>query len=347
MKKIISIILAIITVFCAALSVSALDCSHSYSETAVLKNCSEKAHTLYTCDLCGHSYKVYNDEFTVPDSFYILAETHRNESTLTLTLTIGNNPGLTAARIKVGYDASTLTPASFINGNIWSDDDYTSGEIKLNKNPVVVLTEDYTTAEGFNTKNGTYFTVVFDIIDPDGDYGFSFTHAKADFHKWDYDTSSIISYTPRIIDISGASELGDHSYTEKIVPPTCTEDGYTLHTCIFCSDSYTDSKIDATGHSPVFSKVISEPTFENEGIEEYICEGCREISYVTLPVLEHWQKGDVNGDGKLNAADSNILKRIIAGKNSTLQELDAADITCDGKINSTDSFRIRGLITGS
>ena len=38
-----------------------------------------------------------------------------------------------------------------------------------------------------------------------------------------------------------------HSYTDTVTPPTCTEQGYTTHTCE-CGDSYTDSYVPALGH---------------------------------------------------------------------------------------------------
>ncbi len=39
-----------------------------------------------------------------------------------------------------------------------------------------------------------------------------------------------------------------HSYTEAVVAPTCTEQGYTIHQCQ-CGDSYKDGYVDALGHS--------------------------------------------------------------------------------------------------
>ncbi|MBQ7315122.1 MAG: hypothetical protein IJW83_03860, partial [Clostridia bacterium] len=39
----------------------------------------------------------------------------------------------------------------------------------------------------------------------------------------------------------------EHSYTSSVVAPTCTEDGYTLHTCT-CGDSYTDTETPALDH---------------------------------------------------------------------------------------------------
>ena len=39
-----------------------------------------------------------------------------------------------------------------------------------------------------------------------------------------------------------------HSYTPVVTAPTCTEQGYTTHTCTVCGDSYVDSFVDALGH---------------------------------------------------------------------------------------------------
>ena len=39
----------------------------------------------------------------------------------------------------------------------------------------------------------------------------------------------------------------EHTYTETVTAPTCTEQGYTTHTCE-CGDSYVDAYIDALGH---------------------------------------------------------------------------------------------------
>lgn len=40
-----------------------------------------------------------------------------------------------------------------------------------------------------------------------------------------------------------------HEYGEEIIPPTCTDKGYTLHTCVRGDDSYTDTFVDPTGHT--------------------------------------------------------------------------------------------------
>ncbi len=44
------------------------------------------------------------------------------------------------------------------------------------------------------------------------------------------------------------SDLCDHAYGEEVTAPTCTEQGYTTHTCSKCGNSYKDTYTDATGH---------------------------------------------------------------------------------------------------
>ena len=40
-----------------------------------------------------------------------------------------------------------------------------------------------------------------------------------------------------------------HDYTETVVDPTCTQEGYVLHTCSRCGDTYTDGIMAPVGHS--------------------------------------------------------------------------------------------------
>lgn len=340
MKKITSLLLVLSLVVLCTLCVSADECAHSYTSVHNAASCTEKAHTLYTCSLCADSYKVYDSDYTAPDGFYILCESQREASTLKVTLTFFNNPGIVAGRLKVGYNSDTLAAREFINGTVWSDNDYTA-TVKLGNNPFTVLTEDYTTNNHCNTSNGTYFTVVFDILDPDGDYGITFTRANADFHNWD-----LVPQPPAIVDVIGTEELGDHSYTVTHVPPTCTEGGYDVSVCTVCNDTFSTSTDEPTGHRWEFSCRISEPTFTSEGLDEYRCTECGEEKTESVPVLLHWEKGDLNGDGKINAIDANVMKRIIVGMSSGLQAEDAADLDENGAINSIDSSLLQRKLAG-
>ncbi|MCD7732416.1 MAG: hypothetical protein LUH56_03130, partial [Oscillospiraceae bacterium] len=60
-------------------------------------------------------------------------------------------------------------------------------------------------------------------------------------------------------DEDGNSEITDtstitiaatgHNYVDTVTDPTCTEQGYTTHTCDNCGESYVDTYVEATGHS--------------------------------------------------------------------------------------------------
>lgn len=62
-----------------------------------------------------------------------------------------------------------------------------------------------------------------------------------------------------------------HTYTQSITDPSCTDIGYTTHTCD-CGDSYTDSQTDALGHSYVVSTVA--PTATEQGYDLHQCSRC-------------------------------------------------------------------------
>lgn len=62
------------------------------------------------------------------------------------------------------------------------------------------------------------------------------------------------------------------------VEPTCTEDGYTEHTCVSCGWSYRDSYTKALGHS--YTAVVTAPTCTEGGYTTYTCATCNH-SYVS------------------------------------------------------------------
>ena len=53
--------------------------------------------------------------------------------------------------------------------------------------------------------------------------------------------------TPVVIPALGSDHPHEHSYTKEVVPPTCTEKGYTEYICA-CGSNYRDNYVDPTGH---------------------------------------------------------------------------------------------------
>lgn len=338
MKKFLSAVLTAILAFTLALTAFSVECEHNYTRTVFPANCQEKGFTQYLCRKCGYSYKVYDDTYEVPDGFYILATSTRDDDALTLTVTVElyNNPGLSTARLPVGYNADTLAFRELCNGEIWSERDIKY--LDTTKNPFSFTTEDYTTPDMINKNNGHYFTVIFDIIDPEGAYGIYFPYLSGDFPMWDHENNTIIKHSPTFISLVGKSEPGPHSYESTVTPPTCAEEGYTTNVCTICSHTSVSDRTPKTeDHTMELSAILTPPTVTEEGVSLYVCAVCGIEEKRSVPVLERYMKGDLNNDQKVNSIDANLLRRVILHSSSDLQMLDAADINDDGKINGLDS----------
>lgn len=86
-----------------------------------------------------------------------------------------------------------------------------------------------------------------------------------------------------------------YTFTVTVVPPTCTEDGYTMHKCKEDDSlSYKDNIVHSTGHHAAMR--VIEPTCKEEGHTEIYCTVCNEVSAVlsTTPKKDHtWDNGVV------------------------------------------------------
>ena len=77
-----------------------------------------------------------------------------------------------------------------------------------------------------------------------------------------------------------------HYYTATVTAPTCTEKGYTTHTCA-CGDSYVDTYTDALGHAWDNGKVTKQPTETETGTKTFTCTRCGETKTEIIPKLTH------------------------------------------------------------
>lgn len=105
----------------------------------------------------------------------------------------------------------------------------------------------------------------------------------------DYDTCNNCDYTT----YHELSVLG-HDYAAVVTDPTCTEQGYTTHTCSRCSDTYVDTYVNALGHTPesAVEEGRVDADCENDGHYDSVvyCSVCAaEISREnqTLPAIGH------------------------------------------------------------
>lgn len=139
---------------------------------------------------------------------------------------------------------------------------------------------------------------------------------------------------------------GEHDYTDKTAEPTCTEKGYDEHSCKNCPYSYKDNYTDPEHTEGEWT--------EADGKEELRCSVCntlldeREIDTLPLYLL-----GDVDNNGKIEADDYIMLKRIFFGT-AKLGNLDVpetaflrCDVDKDGEILADDYILLKRVFFGT
>ncbi len=103
------------------------------------------------------------------------------------------------------------------------------------------------------------------------------------FHNYQMEATTATCTTPTIFtytcecgdtyqELTG--ELAAHEYNIAITPPTCTENGYSVYTCIHCGYHYTDNHTEKLPHD--FKCTIINPTCIQSGYSLYECQNCDE-----------------------------------------------------------------------
>ena len=101
-----------------------------------------------------------------------------------------------------------------------------------------------------------------------------------------------------------------------VVPPTCTEKGYTLRTCTLCRESYRDTYVAATGHTERAGTRTVYPAYYT-----YTCDVCNELitvwadtrlEYVTLPATGV-VSADMTDEGKYPWTYNSAAERFESG----------------------------------
>jgi len=96
-----------------------------------------------------------------------------------------------------------------------------------------------------------------------------------------------------------------HIFDSDITRPTCTEDGYTTHTCKICKYNYIDSTIKAE-HKWSEWVVDTAATLYHEGAQTHTCPVCELAETEVIPVLEYDDEGFTRSERELIEAYSNV-----------------------------------------
>ena len=129
----------------------------------------------------------------------------------------------------------------------------------------------------------------------------------------------------------------NHSYKSAVTAPTCTEQGYTTHTCV-CGDSYKDTYTAALGHD-YYAAAGSDATCTAAAWTEYNCSRCGDHYRVEgAPALGHaWNDGEITTPATEDqpGAKTYTCTRCSATKTETLPPLAHTHVYSDTVVAPT------------
>ncbi|HSK69232.1 MAG TPA: fibronectin type III domain-containing protein, partial [Candidatus Limnocylindria bacterium] len=166
-------------------------------------------------------------------------------------------------------------------------------------------------------------------------HSFQDTPVNATGHAWDAWASNGDGTHTRICGNDPAhAQTEACAYGSAVTPPTCSEAGFTTHTCSVCAHSYQDTPVNATGHAwgawasngdgthtttcgndpahtvtenCLYELVVTPPACTAPGISTYTCLTCayRLQQDPTDPLGHAWGSWGSNGDGTHTRACAN------------------------------------------
>ncbi len=207
---------------------------HKYKTEKIQPTCRMTGYTNHTCEICGNSY--------ITDMTPIISHSYER---------ITKEPTCTDK----GYTTSTCTICrqTFVS-------DYTepTGHIWDEGHSVTTST---CTADGvieYRCKNNNCSEK---MIKAESATGHTPGEAATCTEPQTCEACGVILNLPK-----------GHSYSEKVVAPTCTELGYTIYTCESCGDSYKADYVDKAAHD--YTKTVTAPTCTALGYTVYECKNC-------------------------------------------------------------------------
>lgn len=330
---------------------------------------------------CGIDYvNIYNDD-NVSKSFHYTFEAKTSENFCFYTT---GNVDLKASiyhngkQIAENDDISTSNTNPSITINCSKGETYdvyisstkSKGKYSLIALPTNIdsfeIDGEYTisASEGVSTDDGRYFAMDNNMLD--GKL-FTVNYTNGLMHRFFYSDSY---YDAKNISFINAREynlncgnndvsvsIGDivstmsvnieHSYTESIIEPTPDEDGYTLHSCINCDDSYKDNYFPTDKQIYTLSGicVLSE---DRLGYHE------QDLPYSSATILVGNRKYSINPDGSWTIKTFNscsivfdnpygmnyTINYVVDSNNPNKQygivSLDGYDFNADGYVNARD-----------
>ena len=191
------------------------------------------------------------------------------------------------------WDGVKGATAKFVCGNNSKHVETFTAKITSNTTKAATCTSDgkavYTATVPFNGKTYTNTNTV--TIPKTGHNWSKWTTTKAATCTADGEQTRTCSVCKKT-ETAAIAKLR-HDYKATVVKPTCTKQGYTLHKCSRCGDSYKDTYKDATGHNWSKWTTTKAATCTADGSKTRTCSVCKKTETATITKLGHDYKATV------------------------------------------------------
>ena len=237
-------------------------------ETKVEPTCTEKGYTTHTCLICGEKY---NDTEVAALGHDIV---HHNAQEATCT--------------EVGWEAyDTCTRCDYTTYSEINALGHTPNqEVEETKVEPTCTEKGYTTHTclrcGEKYNDTEVAALGHDLINHEA------KEANCTEMGWNaYDTCTRCDYTT-YSEIGALGHTPNQEVEETKVEPTCTDKGYSTHTCLRCAEKYNDTEVAALGHDWGKWKRTKAPTCTKEGQEKRVCKrDAKHIETRAISKTEH------------------------------------------------------------
>ena len=267
--------------------------------TVTPPSCSAEGYTTYACTVSGCTYS-YKADYTpaTEHSFkdgtctvcgapegntWSKVELANIKADDVVTITMTGSTGTWALYNANGEDKAPTAVVVKVNGNTMTSEDVNSIAWNIENNNGKLTFYPYGSTSTWlystNTNNGTRVgtdankTWVVDsasgYLKHEGTNRYLGVYtSNPDWRSYNNTTGNTAGQT---LSFWKLNNLCNHSYTSTVTPPTCTEDGYTTHTCGLCGHSYTDNIVGAPGHNIVNGECT------NEGCDYVVVSGSKSV----------------------------------------------------------------------
>lgn len=196
-------------------------------------------------------YPVWEKIITTPLSITIDNAEVQQGDTVSIKVSVDDNPGIWGMDLKISYDKSALTLVSVNNGDFYQDSEWTPGNLN---GDVYVLSYEASGFEDITTESAVLATLNFKVNNTAtvGEYTIVASYDSGDIINVNFDDITA-SITNGKITVKAKSCSHNNTQLRNSISATCTTAGYTGDAwCLDCGIKVSSgSTISALGHNYV------------------------------------------------------------------------------------------------